>query len=81
MKLLSKKNTWRQHQQQMINGWYVMSARSKYTDMWSAWAKKTPLTARCPLSEPGEVYFMRGHTRQKALANLTKADLGQYNAV
>lgn len=54
-----------------LNGWYVMSGKSRITGGWTAWAKKTPMLREDPVSEPGEpLHFEFGRTREQAISRL-----------
>lgn len=70
-----QKPTWKWLWRERINDWHVMSGQSRHTESWAAWAKRTPLVERDPLSEPGDVYFERGQSRQEAIDRLTASDL------
>jgi len=52
-----------------------MTAQSIHTGNWTAWAKTTEILGECPISEPGEVWFHFGKTREEAITNLFNNDL------
>ena len=74
-RFVMQKPAWEWLWREKINDWHVMSGQSRHTGSWAAWAKRTPLLERDPLSEPGDVYFERGQSRQEAIDRLTASDL------
>lgn len=69
------KSSYKDYRKETYGEWSILSAVSKKTNSWTAWAKKGEFESNSPLFEQGDVYFEFGKTREQAVLNLKKNDL------
>lgn len=60
--------------QQVIAGWYVTAWQARYGS-WTGLAKREPFMTGCVLSEPGDLWFEFGSTKDEAIAAVLR-DVG-----
>lgn len=60
--------------QSIIAGWHVTAWQSEH-GAWTGWAKRDPFVTGCLMSEPGDLWFEFGDSKDEAIAAVLR-DVG-----